>query len=553
MLIISIRFASPVDIKLSLIGLTGIFICYQWKWRGVWLSFGFLAAALGYYLISSQSEWLWQSVLALSIASSFVVTALALEESRNSWDALSKENEDHRQSIAFANERLHAAQNRFNVEYQEAYSRLEQRDNELKKKNDKLQASERLVELIRDEMTALHQNQERLLEELYSARQEAAALELKVESKPSFQHNENVSSNELFELRRLIAIREGEIAELKCKLEESLKSSRLVEQQIKEHVSEIASVRQFQKRENDSLAKVQSELNSQHRAFQELSDRNETLSREKRLLETTLTSLQNELEEVNCSLEEMTKKENSTSKALLEWQPIVAEYQLQKENHATLQEQLGEVVNERAQLNEYNALLQQTLNELKQNFETASSREIELQKKIDDFVVGYQELEQKQQKDQDELNSLKSFEIKFHQLAEQLLEQKKLCQKLSVENEQLQQALQNPPPAQDSEASQQIRKLQGLYFQLREQFAEKSQVLDATRRELFHTHEKLLSLQMELEEAKIYNEGEVEKSFSDLLKAAEEELKTVEKQASAEILYLEDIINAMLLVSKRDS
>ena len=56
----------------------------------------------------------------------------------------------------------------------------------------------------------------------------------------------------------------------------------------------------------------------------------------------------------------------------------------------------------------------------------------------------------------------------------------------------------------DGPVWQEMRKAQGLYNQLREQFREKSEVLSQTRSDLFHIQEELLKLKMEQAEGEHY-------------------------------------------------
>src|SRR5262249_38522896 len=58
---------------------------------------------------------------------------------------------------------------------------------------------------------------------------------------------------------------------------------------------------------------------------------------------------------------------------------------------------------------------------------------------------------------------------------------------------------------------QAMRKAEGLYNQLREQFEQKSEILDNTRRDLFNAQEQLLNFQRDKTEKDIYNYSVEEK------------------------------------------
>jgi chromosome segregation ATPase len=82
------------------------------------------------------------------------------------------------------------------------------------------------------------------------------------------------------------------------------------------------------------------------------------------------------------------------------------------------------------------------------------------------------------------------------------LEQKKI----HLANRAKQQPQENLPYASGN-----TRGIEGMYIQLKEQFQEKCNVLDSTRKELFHAHEKLLKCQKEREEEQIYGQSSNER------------------------------------------
>lgn len=90
-----------------------------------------------------------------------------------------------------------------------------------------------------------------------------------------------------------------------------------------------------------------------------------------------------------------------------------------------------------------------------------------------------------------------------------------------------------------------FRRMEGLYNQLREQFAQKSALLDTTRQELFHAQEKLLKSQKEMDEYKLLHEREADAQISKILRSAENELRNSEQQ-QIEIEQLQDLISTLL-------
>ena len=88
----------------------------------------------------------------------------------------------------------------------------------------------------------------------------------------------------------------------------------------------------------------------------------------------------------------------------------------------------------------------------------------------------------------------------------------------ALENELALKSKQEPLQVMNIEKTEEwrsIRKAEGLYHQMREQFEEKSNTLDQTRKELFHAEEKLLKLQRELDERGVYGFAQDEKDLLD--------------------------------------
>lgn len=86
------------------------------------------------------------------------------------------------------------------------------------------------------------------------------------------------------------------------------------------------------------------------------------------------------------------------------------------------------------------------------------------------------------------------------------------------------------------------RQAEGRYNQLQEQFADKSAVLDETRKELFIAQEKLLQLQREMEECQTYTVSESEAALTKQLIQLGEEAVGYQK----EVVALQEIIDVLV-------
>lgn len=96
------------------------------------------------------------------------------------------------------------------------------------------------------------------------------------------------------------------------------------------------------------------------------------------------------------------------------------------------------------------------------------------------------------------------------------------------------------------ESPRELRRLEGFYRQLREQFEEKTRILDETRQELFHTQENLMRAERELSEKELSSpQISYEEHISHLLKA-EAELKQELEQSQQEIIKLNELVETLV-------
>lgn len=107
---------------------------------------------------------------------------------------------------------------------------------------------------------------------------------------------------------------------------------------------------------------------------------------------------------------------------------------------------------------------------------------------------------------------------------------------LDIENEK------NLASSQVMEYERSVRKLEGMYKQLSHQFKEKSEILNATRYQLFHSEEKLLELQKEWEEKDLYNPSQEEILLQKHILKMEKQHWEAIKEKELEIEQLNDLI-----------
>ncbi|WP_154017822.1 hypothetical protein [Candidatus Protochlamydia phocaeensis] len=128
--------------------------------------------------------------------------------------------------------------------------------------------------------------------------------------------------------------------------------------------------------------------------------------------------------------------------------------------------------------------------------------------------------------------------------------------KLQMEKElthikmQLEESRKQPAPSVQPEDVQaqavNTRRLEGMYNQLKEQFGEKSQTLDETRKELFKAQEQLLALQKEWEELEFFATSDSELLWQKELNRLSCEHETIRKEYEEELEGLQSLVEALL-------
>lgn len=139
-------------------------------------------------------------------------------------------------------------------------------------------------------------------------------------------------------------------------------------------------------------------------------------------------------------------------------------------------------------------------------------------------------------------------EKKEASLAEQIIVYETKCAQAETTIKQLESELaeiQRPITIVDD---REVRKVEGLYFQLKEQFDEKDKILEDTRRQLFLNQEELARCRKELDALLLYGAGDETqiKLDSHVLKTADE-LTSIKNHYEQELEGLQDLVGHLIL------
>lgn len=89
------------------------------------------------------------------------------------------------------------------------------------------------------------------------------------------------------------------------------------------------------------------------------------------------------------------------------------------------------------------------------------------------------------------------------------------------------------------------RRFDAMYKQLREQFEEKSKVLDETRKELFAANERILVIKKDFEDQSHFETRDLEEKLQGHIVDLEQRLQEAEKKGAEEVAHLEEVISRM--------
>lgn len=256
---------SPQQMELPLAGLVGIYCSWKWRIRGAAIAWVLLAAVTAFKTISSpESSMWWNIALAASIGLASLVTALTQRNVRDHLEWKYQDAVEQQSRLAIVEGRLNTILQTVNQERAEAQSVIDGLRAQLQETAASQENLTNYVNAARDEINTTRSENERLHSDIVLTRQEALK-----------------SQEELEEANQsLAALRARE--EAFNKQEEEMRELRHT---LGAFQHQIASYK-------DDLHR----LRQQQALNQEMGELIETLTREKSLLESTLTNLQKELE-----------------------------------------------------------------------------------------------------------------------------------------------------------------------------------------------------------------------------------------------------------------
>lgn len=601
---VSIHWYYPVS------ALIGIPLCVKWKMKGMAIALCSLLvlSGIGYQNLELDDRY-WHVGLALAMAFSFIILTLSLEEVQGLVAKLQLESKSRLDNFSLLDEKLKAAEIEWANEREQYKAEATSLNLEIARAQEEKQTYYKLAQLSKEEIVHLKGQHEQVLQDFLYKKQQIAQLNERLEetelSLQAFVNSDH--EKQILALSEQLSAFEREKEVLLAKVavaEKEIKTSRDEKEQCSQafkkcQESQIASLRE-QERSQHERAKLQQDFDALQKKLSAVAEERNALSQanagklslqehqlqlqaqnerhEKQIkqiyeqVSEESKQKQNRLEKEVGILQDRCQKANEdlfAAQQNLEFQNEGLVQLLQKENQGkekieSLQRQLRE---QKEQFDEkFQTLSQQTEQRWRheqQALETKiRSEQASVLKTQDELKEAKTELTAKSEALnalQSKLNLLAADLSEKQTAAEQAVQQSQNLQDLKVNLEALLQQTQAQLQAAEEKlnhyqqkrdklpyAPGNTRHIEAMYLQLKEQFQDKCNVLDGTRRELFQAHEELLKRQKEYDEEKIFGESANERLMQRNLLQLGRQYDQMQQNYQQEVDELHQLVQQLL-------
>lgn len=574
---------------LPLAVLIGVPLCVKWKLKGLATALAVLFTLFLYFYPSLDlDERYWHVGMGMAMAFSFVILTLSLEEVTSLVGRLQAESQSRLENYQRLDENVKGFEREWSVEKEGLSIRVNEQAKELVALVDEKQTLQKLVYLAKDELITLRNQHEQLLQDLFFKKQEIAQLHERVEeNEVMIQSIVNTDSEQrVQQLVKELALEQQEKEKLFVEMEQlktTQASASVIETEItqlqellKGQEAEIALGRS-QKLHFEQIIEQQEELLKQQREHFNLqikdaiTNLNQSLQKseeDKLALADRLQHIEEQfvaakqhsrdLAQVAVKVEELQETVEKKQSHIRELENQLAAKQGESQRIQWLQPQvegLQKALQQTQHLNEEKEERIQSLSDLRNHLQR------ELNQKTEELNLKIEEIH-RLQNDQEALRShakqandrvvyqLNSLQQTLDHSLQQQQEKELQADALRQRVHELEQELAQPRKVESDHrlpyASGNTRRIEAMYLQLKEQFEEKSAILDQARRELFYAQEQLQSLQREEEEKALElteTESLLQKELSHLIKEAEES----SRQHNQEIELLSNLVEGLFV------
>lgn len=549
--------------------LIGLPLCVKWKMKGMAAA---LSCLLFFSVLAYQNleldERYWHVGMVLAMAFSFIVLTLSLEEVQNLVDKLQIESQSRLDNFLRLDEKWKSAEQEWGNERTDFKTEIQSLTQEASRIQEDKQTFYKLAQLAKDELMQVRSHHDLLLKELFYKKQQIAQLNERLEeTEITIQGFVNSDAEkQLQQVTDQLAYLEREKERLDADLTRIQKDYQVCQQAKDQACEELQKQQEQEKQRVIAQQNDQQEQQAQQTALQAIQEQQTVLEQEKQVLLEAQTKWQQQREQMQAL--EMQHRQ-AVQHYQQQLQELASKLSVEEQRRETLQQrkkELEDLLTQREkqfkdQENHLQAILksevekiktqeqqtQQQLLQAQQALQTGEEQGLHMQqqvKELQQLLKLQQDMRQKAEEEiQLQVNDKRKLEQMLQKAQEELVCAKK--QSIEVEIEDKRELL---PYAEGN-----TRRIESMYIQLKEQFQEKSAVLDTTRRELFHAHEELLKYQKELEEEKVFGQTDLEQYLQSDLLELEQQYEQMQRQYQQEVEELNRLVEHLLqqLVEKR--
>jgi hypothetical protein len=575
--------------------LIGVPLCVKWKLKGMAAALGCLFAfSTTTYFGLEMNERYWHVGMGLAIAFSFIVLTLSLEEVEGLIGQLQMESQSRLENFTRLDEKWKGLELEWINDKEKLQVEAITLTRDLTKIQEDKQTFYKLAQLAKDELIQIRTQHDQLVQELLYKKQQIAQFHERLEENEATIQG-FVNSNAEQQIQQLhdqLALLERDKELFKTQVHALQSQLETYQEEKDQWKQDLEVLIEQDKAQVFELAKKQQEKAEQHQIVEKLQNTLQQLEQDNLALIASQAHLKQQYEQV-CQIEGQHRQTiqfqqhcaNEFEKKLAiqeqhnqtyQKHQITLESSLQqhaqmlkdKEETITHLKQASDQVNQTLiEKQAYLVSVQEQMSQLQQALQAEQLHKIAALEQIQALKqaidASNQDLMREQINDQQaqqqisELQQALVGEQLKVKIADQQIQQLELTKSLgeqrlieiitqlqktqvALEEMQKQPQSQSQPVIEENSGS---KRHEALYLQLRDQFQEKSNTLEMTRRELFHVQEKLAVLQKTQEEAQLFEISAEEHKLQRLLHQLSKQYDKMESIYQAEMNELYDLID----------
>lgn len=552
---VSVHWYFPVS------ALIGIPLCVKWKMKGmaVALCSLLLLSGIGYQNLELDDRY-WHVGLALAMAFSFIVMTLSLEEAQGLVAKIQLESQSRLDNFALLDEKLKTVELEWAEEREKTKSEAAALTLEVARAQEEKQTFHKLAQLEKEELIQVRGQHEQLLLDLFYKKQQIAQLRERLEE-TELSLQDFVNSNgekQIGELTGQLDCLEREKEVLKAKLGVAqndaqtlknklsfLEEERQAHQEAKVSLQQqCEQMRQAETQQRQLLQQAQQKIHEFKIKLMEDEQQQETFA----IKTLELNEQINQLERVAVQKEEQCRAAVQEVRSQMHEQKSGFEVQIDKLKQASDVQSAQKLIVAEQEIKAVQQQLQQIQQENANAHQCLEAQARELLQKSNELLHTRQEAEllrgklvEHENQANAAVNKIEALQALHTQLEEVLRNTQEAYRDAEQKLEEIQQKREKLPYAIGN-----TRHIEAMYLQLKGQFQDKCNVLDSTRRELFHLNEELLKRKKDEDEERLYGMPAAEKMLQKDLVRLGRQFDQMQHRYQEEIEGLASLVEHLL-------